>query len=82
MENAATNLIWPVSQEPTLESDNWSGRLFSIVIIIKENKMVPFAVLFTLPHYLQKAEPAETPFGNQWLVGRHRCSPSQSTEAG
>lgn len=33
--------------------------------------MVPFAVLFTLHHYLQKAEPAETPsLGNQWLVGR------------
>lgn len=72
-----------VSQEPILETDNWSGRSFILVIIIKENKMVPFAVLFIPQHYLQKAEPAETPsLGNQRLVGRHLCSTSQSRNVG
>lgn len=45
--------------------------------------MVPSAVLFTLHHNLQKAEPAQTPsLGNQWLVGRYWSSTSQSTEVG
>ena len=47
----------------------------------KQNKMVPFGVLFNPRHSLQKEKSAEAPsLGNQWLLCRHLCSTSDSTK--